>query len=235
MKKVSSILSVLLLIVGIPMMASAAVVNVSLTPADWDRYTLGAWNTAPATVTQNLEGHLVGTKTTATPGTNWILGLETTPDYDFQDATLRFQWKLNGNGSYAGIYVGTRDAAGTVTNSSAFTVAWHYVGYQISDNTWLYTELKFSPTGYDYRYSYTGYGGTDFLHGTASYGTATWDRLADSKLFLQLGDNYQAGAYMELAEAYLVTAAKPVPLPGAILLFGPGLAGLAVIRRKFRS
>jgi len=239
MKKVSFTLCVLLCIVCAPMMAAAATVNVSLNPADWARYPALVsgtnYNTAPATVTQNLAGHLVGTKTTSTGGTNWILGLETTPNYDLQDATARFQWKLNGNGSYAGIYVGTRDVTGVVTNSSAFTVGWQYVGYLIPNNTWLYTELKFSPTGYDYSYSYTGYGGTDFLHGASAYGTATWDRLADSKLFLKLGDNYNAGAYMELAEASITTATKPVPLPGAILLLGPGLAGLAVMRRKFKK
>jgi hypothetical protein len=220
---------------GIPMIAAATITNISLAPGDWDRYAywyLGTnINSAPATVDQNSDLHLVGTKTTKTPGTAWILGLETTPDYDLQNATLDFKWKLNGNGSYAGIYVGTRDAVGVITQSSAFTVSWYYVGYQIPNNTWVFTELKFKETGYDYSYSYTEYGGKDFLYGTSAYGSATWDRLADSKLFLQLGDNYKAGAYMELAEATI----KTVPLPSAILLFGPGLAGLAALRTRFRK
>jgi hypothetical protein len=204
-------------------------VAISLNPAAWDRYPvwyMGTnYNTASATVTQNAAGDLVGTKTTATGGTNWILGLETTPNYDLQNSTLRYQWKLNGNGSYAGIYVGTRDGASTITNSSPFTVAWYSVGYQISNNTWIYTQLTFSPTGYDYSYSYTGFGNTDFLHGTSLYGTATWDRLAQSKLFLQLGDNYNAGAYFEAAQAQILTGGAYVGY-----LTGTDLAGLSQTR-----
>jgi hypothetical protein len=227
---------VVVMALGTPLLTVATTVNVSLNPANWDRYPVWSngtnYNTAPASEALNAAGHLVGTKTTGTGGSNWLLGLETTPNYDLQNATLDFQWKLNGNGSYAGIYVGTRDGAGVITSSSPFTVAWHYVGYQIPNNTWIYTELKFSPSGYNYSYSYTGYGGSDFLNGTAIYGSATWDRLADSKLFLQLGDNYVAGAYMELAEAKISTAAGAVPEPATMLLFGIGLVGLATISRK---
>ena len=34
---------------------------------------------------------------------------------------------------------------------------------------------------------------------------------------------------------FLFSPSAPVPIPGALLLFGPGLAGLAVIRRRFKK
>jgi len=45
-------------------------------------------------------------------------------------------------------------------------------------------------------------------------------------------------SYFTLTDNYIGITESPVsatPLPGALLLFGPGLAGLAVIRRRFRK
>jgi len=50
-------------------------------------------------------------------------------------------------------------------------------------------------------------------------GTATYAQYGDTSAFL---DNVSLGA-------------RPVPLPSAFLLFGPGLVGLAAIRRRFKK
>jgi len=44
-----------------------------------------------------------------------------------------------------------------------------------------------------------------------------------------------AGGYLPGTVSYNVTGPAPVPVPPALLLFGPGLAGLAAIRRRFKA
>jgi sugar lactone lactonase YvrE len=39
--------------------------------------------------------------------------------------------------------------------------------------------------------------------------------------------------YNIVSAGFAVPAAAPVPIPGALLLFAPGLAGLAFVRRRF--
>jgi hypothetical protein len=208
--------------------ASALDIALSLAPADWVRYA-SPYQTAAYTIT-SPGGHLRGTKTTGTGGTSSFLGLESLAAYNFQNATLRYQWLLNGQGSYSAIYTGLRNVLYNFDpnppSAGYMTTAWSYNGSEVlPSNQWLYTEVAFSETGYDYTVSKLGYGGTDFLHGTKTYGPSTWTALGDAHVFFQLGDNYAAGAYFEVAEVSLTA----VPEPRVHVLLLAGLAMLTMM------
>ena len=247
MKKVSLSLFSLMVALGMAIPANATTINLSLDIDDWGKtpyLTSAGWQTPNATVTNTAEGYLHGTKTTATGGTNWSLGIHTNDSYNFQDSILRYQWKLNGQGSYSGIYTGVDLNSGHLINNfdpnppytGGMTTAWSWAGSEvIPNNAWLWTEIIFSETGYDFAVSKTGYGDTDFLHGTKAIGASTWDALADARLFFQIGDNYVAGAYFDVAGASITTPDAPVPEPATMLLMGTGLAGLAAARRKKKA
>jgi len=245
MKKIITVLSILAMVTGMAAAAPAATVDLSLDPADWYRYPaiVGGtdYNTAPATIVKTAEGNLRGTKLTDTGGTNWIVGVESNSSYNFQNATLRYQWKINGQGSYSGIYSGIH---GVLYNfdpnppSAGFmTTAWSYNGSEVvPSNAWLYTQVVMTETGYQFSVSQTGYGNNDFLYGSKTYGSGTWDALADAHVYFQFGDNYLANAFFEVA-AVSITTRDPgtqVPEPATMMLLALGFAGLAGARKAFR-
>jgi hypothetical protein len=232
-----------LLVIGVAIAADAGTISLSMNPTDWNRYPVWSggtnYNTAPATIVETGAGHLRGTKTTATGGSNWLIGLETLDSYDLQNATLDYQWMVNGQGSYSGIYSGVHGLAYNVDpiapSFGGLTTAWSFNGSEvIPSSQWLYTRFVFSQTGYQFFVSTTGYGNTDFLSGSWSYGAPTWNALADAHVFFQFGDNYVSGAYFEVAEATIRTPDDVVPEPTSLLLLGTGLVGLASRLKKRR-
>ncbi len=222
----------------------AGIVNLSLDPAGWEKTSYAFQG--PATVTQNGAGHLVGTKTTATGGSSWALGLQTQDSYNFQNAILRYQWRVNStNGSYSAIYSGTIHDSGSHpimyfdpngTPAAYYSTHHSWAGSEvIANNTWLYTQVTVSATGYDYAVSYTGYGDTDFRHGSRAINAQGWADLSDSRFWFRLVDNWTAGTYFELAQATLETNTPSVPEPTPIALIGLGLLGLMVALRERTS
>ncbi|MFH0730512.1 MAG: DUF4214 domain-containing protein [Pseudomonadota bacterium] len=200
--------------------ANAGTNTVSLDADDWEKTGyIDAWQ-APATVTNTAEGHLRGTKTTATGGQNWILGIHGRCSYNFQNATLRYKWKLNGQGGYCGIYSGVDNDSGFIAYNvdpnlpyfGGLTTNHSWNGSEVMESdTWYYTEFIFSSIGYNFTVSKTGYGDTDFLHGAKTGDAAWFNSLGDARVFFQMGDNYTAGAYFEVAEISISSPAAPTP------------------------
>ena len=185
---------IMLTVVVISSMASAATINLSMNPSAWNRYQIMSGgtdsNTSPAIIELTVDSHLKGTKTTGTGGTGWSLGLDTDDTYNFQDATLRYLWRLNGQGSYSGIYSGVMysEPFGAVNNvdpnppyAGFLTTGWSWAGSEIiTSNQWLYTQFVFSGSGYNFAVSRTGYGNNDFLYGSKILTTAVWDAIANA-------------------------------------------------------
>jgi hypothetical protein len=199
--------------------------DISLNPSDWNRppdmvdgTNYNDNTTAPSTITQTTpDNYLQATKTTATIGESPgpILELFTNQTYDFQNAILYSKWEVNGQGSYSGVYVGIPSAYGH------FETGWSFNAPLISDNTWIYSKFVFSTSGYTYDYSYNSYGDpSGFLMGAVTVDTSGWP---NESFFFNFGDNAIAGAYFELAEAYITTPQSNVPEPCTMLLVGSGL------------
>jgi len=214
--------------------AAPAQIDISLTHTDWEK--TDYVTQGPATLVNDVNGFLVGTKTTATGGTNYALDIQTIDSYNFQNATLNYKWKVDdgsAGSSYAAFYNGVRFFSFHFDNTAWFSTDHSWSGSEvIQDNTWLYTQIDFSQTGYDYTVSYTGYGNNDFLHGTRSYtGAEPWNSLAEGHLWLRIVDNHTVGASMTLGEAYLTTP-NPVPVPPAAILLASGFSALFLSRRR---
>jgi hypothetical protein len=205
--------------------ASAGVTNVPLTAASWvttPYINTAGWQTPDATVTNPVGGNLRGTKTTATGGTNWVLGIHSAATYNFQNTVLRYQWKLNGQGTWSGIYNGVDSDAGHLVARPFVTGAGGGGLIGVTSDTWLYVQIAFTPAGYDYRVSTTSYGNTNVFGATGAIAPSTWTALATAHPFFQIGDNYAAGAFFEVAA---LTIALPPALQSAASRKVHGLAG----------
>ena len=232
------LVSALFVLLGAAITAQAVTIDVPLDTASWFKYPAIGGGTqvgdAMGTLT-NVGGHLIATKTTATGGSSqaYFLGRDTVATYDLQNATLRYQWKLDGMGTYAGTYNGLLTAGhGGLAYYRPMTTSWVYGStILIPSNTWLYTEYKFSEAGHMWEYSIGtgGYGGTSIAHGITTF--ASWDALKTARPYFWIGDNYAAGAHFELAEM-TITA---VPEPGTVALMLVGLVAVGVAARRARA
>jgi hypothetical protein len=95
----------------------------------------------------------------------------------------------------------------------AFTTNHSFGGSEvIPANQWLYTKVQFSQTGYQFWVSKNGYGDTDFLNGSFTYDSTTWNALSNAHFSFWLGDNYAAGAYFQIAEGNVTAIPEPTSL-----------------------
>lgn len=214
--------------------AQALTIDVPLDTGSWFKYPhsfqVGA---DKGTLTNNADGHLVATKTTATGGTNWFLGRDTAATYDLRGGVLQYQWKLDGKAQYSGTYNGlqTKDHAGLAYYKPMTTHHSYSGSILIPSNTWLYTEYKFSGAGHtwDYSISKVGYGSRDFVHGSTALAATSWAALETARPFIWIGDNYAAGATLELAR--MTVTAVPEPATAAMLLAGMAALAMVAMRR----
>lgn len=216
---------------------SAATINLSFDPDDWN-IAMPAYEANDATFT-NTGGNLLGTLVNSHPGSGSRVSRTSAATYNFQDATLEYKWRVNGQGTYSAFTTGTRstyyfDPNGQV--AGYYTTQWSFNGSEIiNHNQWIYTRVNFTETDYSYAMSYSGYGNNAFIQGSTAMLAGRWSALASDTFYFSLGDNYGAGAYIEFDEIRIITpdSGNPaVPEPATMLLFGTGIAGLAAVGRR---
>jgi len=218
--------------------AQANLVNISLSPSDWHLSTYTAQDTPPPTLTQ-IDSNLRGTVLTANTGSPYGMEVETNNSYNFQNSTLRFQWRVQGLDSYSQASTSLISTDGTIRHKissnggdSSFTTDHSFAGSQtIADNTWLFTEIIYTPTGLDFSVSYNGYNAAPISSGTNAYDPIIWDRLNNAAFRFRLVDNYKENQYFEISEMSLENSGL-VPIPASLFLFGSALFGLIGLKQK---
>lgn len=234
--KVSFVASISILLLTSAFNVSAGTINISLSPSDWSLQHSEIDTPVLTTVSGNLQ---------ATPDYyRGRVNRKTNDTYNFQNATLEYKWKVNSiGGVYSAVTTGIGQAYVFDPNgTSQYFYSTHnsWVGSEvISNNTWIYSQIKFTEASINYSVSYNGYGGTDFLNGSYATGAARWENIVNDYFWFRYEDNYNSTSYFELAEASITTqnsqGSNAVPEPTTMLLFGTGIAGLAAVGRRKRQ
>ncbi len=225
--------------------ANAAVTTVPVSANNWVATNWGDTTTGcplagtpNASVGNAADGSLQGTIGPIYAGQCKYLAVLTAQSYNLQNATLRYKWLANGQGTYVGVYTGASVNGGASFNLRSFgvfpyfTTGWQFNGGLIPDNTWLYTELRFYTTGtgaatnyyYDFNIWLDGYGGSVLLvsptpsgvpptlpvSGTVQINSTTWNGLAATYPAMQIGDTHALNQYFKIAEMSVITVSPPI-------------------------
>jgi hypothetical protein len=158
-----------------------------------------------------------------------------------QQSVFRYKWRVNGLGAYCHTSGGPQPLAG----GSGFPfwgptqhLSTHHTfsgSTLVSDNEWLYTELIINGDGvWSATTCYGGYGsGTPLTSPSGTLSEANLAALNDMYLRHSICDNYVAGQYFEIAEAYIdLTPGTCIPAPGAVALGTLGAALVGYVRRR---